>query len=159
MVFLGGFWCPIHVVRYANFDNLAYWQEQYNLLIALTLFLSWIKIFKYLSFNRTMTQMSQTLAQCANDILGYTVMFFIVFFSYAQLGYLVFGSNTFGYGNFDTLLGPVPTVFTGCLPPPQPPSTRRVTCPTWCPWQPPLATTLSNHPYQPPLSTTPARAA
>ena len=97
-----------------------------------------------------MTQMSQTLAQCANDILGYTVMFFIVFFSYAQLGYLVFGSNTFGYGNFDTLLGPVPTVFTGCLPPPQPPRTRRVTCPTWCPWQPPLATTLSNHPYQPP---------
>jgi hypothetical protein len=86
---------------YANFDNLAYWQEQYNLLIALTLFLSWIKIFKYLSFNRTMTQMSQTLSQCAHDILGYTVMFFIVFFSYAQLGYLVFGSNTFGFHTFE----------------------------------------------------------
>ena len=27
---------------------------------------------------------------------------------------------------------------------------HRGTCPTWCPWQPPLATTLSNHTYQPP---------
>ena len=90
-----------NVDEYANFDHLAYWQEQYNLLIALTLFLSWIKIFKYLSFNRTMTQMSQTLSQCAHDILGYTVMFFIVFFSYAQLGYLVFGSNTFGFHTFE----------------------------------------------------------
>lgn len=87
--------------EYADFETLAYWQEHYNILIAVTVFLSWIKVFKYLSFNRTMTQMTQTLSQCANDLLGYTVMFFIVFFSYAQLGYLVFGSSTFGFHTFE----------------------------------------------------------
>ena len=35
------------------------------------------------------------------------------------------------------------------------PHPRRVPCSTWCPWQPPLAATLNNHPYQPPLPTTP----
>lgn len=89
---------------YANFEHVAYWQTEFNFLIALTLFLSWIKAFKYLSFNRTMYQMSETLSKCAKDIMGYTVMFLIVFFAFAQLGYLVFSSNTFGFHTFgDTI--------------------------------------------------------
>jgi len=89
---------------YANFSHVAYWQIQFNFMVAITLFLSWIKIFKYMSFHKTMYQMSQTLSQCAQDILGYTVMFFIVFFAFAQLGYLVFSSNTFGFHTFaDTI--------------------------------------------------------
>lgn len=38
-----------------------------------------------------MTQLSSTLARCAKDILGFAVMFFLVFFAYAQLGYLLSG--------------------------------------------------------------------
>eukprot|EP00040_Diaphanoeca_grandis_P020192 m.107400 g.107400 ORF g.107400 m.107400 type:complete len:688 (+) comp27793_c1_seq1:310-2373(+) len=91
---------------YANFELVSVWQTSFNLLIALTLFLSWIKTFKYLSFNPTMYQMSQTLSQAAQDILGYTVMFLIVFFAFAQLGYLVFSSDTFGFHTFGD------TVFT-----------------------------------------------
>jgi hypothetical protein len=39
-----------------------------------------------------MTLLSRTLTACALDLLGYFVMFFIVFLAYAQFGYLVFGS-------------------------------------------------------------------
>ena len=48
---------------------------------------------KYLSFNKTMTQLSATLARSAKDIGGFSIMFFIFFFGYAQFGYLVFGTQ------------------------------------------------------------------
>jgi hypothetical protein len=38
-----------------------------------------------------MTQLSETLGKCAQDISGFAIMFFIIFFAYAQLGYLTFG--------------------------------------------------------------------
>lgn len=77
--------------QYNDFTFLCYWQYQFNVIISITLFLAWIKVFKYISFNKTMTQLSETLGKCARDISGFAIMFFIIFFAYAQLGYLTFG--------------------------------------------------------------------
>ncbi len=55
------------------------------------------KLFKYISFNKTMTQLSSTLSRCSKDLVGFMVMFAIVFFAYAQLGYLLFCINTPDY--------------------------------------------------------------
>ncbi|XP_051002583.1 polycystic kidney disease 2-like 1 protein [Acomys russatus] len=85
---------------YADFEFLAFWQTQYNNMNAVNLFFAWIKVFKYISFNRTMTQLSSTLARCAKDILGFAVMFFVVFFAYAQLGYLLFGTQVENFSSF-----------------------------------------------------------
>ncbi|XP_068597658.1 polycystin-2-like protein 1 [Brachionichthys hirsutus] len=85
---------------YADFEFLAFWQTQYNNMNAVNLFFAWIKVFKYISFNKTMTQLSSTLGRCAKDILGFAIMFFIVFFAYAQLGYLLFGSEVESFSTF-----------------------------------------------------------
>ncbi|KAJ8393244.1 hypothetical protein AAFF_G00063160 [Aldrovandia affinis] len=85
---------------YADFEFLAFWQTQYNNMNAINLFFAWIKVFKYISFNKTMTQLSSTLARCAKDILGFAIMFFIVFFAYAQLGYLLFGTEVESFSTF-----------------------------------------------------------
>ncbi|GAA6232563.1 polycystic kidney disease 2-like 1 protein [Lates japonicus] len=85
---------------YADFEFLAFWQTQYNNMNAVNLFFAWIKIFKYISFNKTMTQLSSTLGRCAKDILGFAIMFFIVFFAYAQLGYLLFGMEVESFSTF-----------------------------------------------------------
>uniref|UniRef100_A0A3B3CE36 Polycystic kidney disease 2-like 1 n=1 Tax=Oryzias melastigma TaxID=30732 RepID=A0A3B3CE36_ORYME len=85
---------------YADFEFLAFWQTQYNNMNAVNLFFAWIKIFKYISFNKTMTQLSTTLGRCAKDIMGFAVMFFIVFFAYAQLGYLLFGTQVDTFSTF-----------------------------------------------------------
>ena len=77
--------------QYNDFTFLCYWQYQFNIIISITIFLAWIKVFKYISFNKTMTQLSETLSKCARDISGFAIMFFIIFFAYAQLGYLTFG--------------------------------------------------------------------
>ncbi|KAJ8014337.1 hypothetical protein DPEC_G00039190 [Dallia pectoralis] len=85
---------------YADFGFLAFWQTQYNNMNAVNLFFAWIKIFKYISFNKTMTQLSSTLGRCAKDIMGFAIMFFIVFFAYAQLGYLLFGTQVQSFSTF-----------------------------------------------------------
>ncbi|XP_074532307.1 polycystin-2-like protein 1 [Halichoeres trimaculatus] len=85
---------------YADFEFLAFWQTQCNNMNAVNLFFAWIKVFKYISFNKTMTQLSSTLGRCAKDILGFAIMFFIVFFAYAQLGYLLFGTEVESFSTF-----------------------------------------------------------
>ncbi|XP_055953572.1 polycystin-2-like [Argiope bruennichi] len=86
--------------NYPNFEFLGYWQTQFNNLVALTVFLAWIKIFKYISFNKTMTQLSSTLSRCSKDVAGFGIMFFIVFFAFAQLGYLLFGTVVRDFSTF-----------------------------------------------------------
>ncbi|XP_015979751.2 polycystic kidney disease 2-like 1 protein isoform X3 [Rousettus aegyptiacus] len=94
----------IHRLHYLssiwNILDLVVILTQYNNMNAVNLFFAWIKIFKYISFNKTMTQLSSTLARCAKDILGFAVMFFIVFFAYAQLGYLLFGTQVENFSTF-----------------------------------------------------------
>nr|AKN21730.1 PKD2-4 [Schmidtea mediterranea] len=76
-----------------NFESLTFWQLQFDNLIAITLFLAWVKVFKYISFNKTMTQLSATLSRCSKDLAGFAIMFFIIFIAFAQLGYLIFGAQ------------------------------------------------------------------
>lgn len=85
---------------FPDFEFLGFWQTQYNNAVALAVFFAWIKIFKYISFNKTMTQLSSTLSKCAKDVAGFAVMFFIVFFAFAQLGYLLFGTQVEGFRDF-----------------------------------------------------------
>ncbi|NXO50278.1 PK2L2 protein, partial [Aramus guarauna] len=89
---------------YPDFYFLAFWQVLYNNMIAVNIFFAWIKIFKYVSFNKTMTQLSSTLSRCAKDIIGFAIMFFIIFFAYAQLGYLVFGSQVEEFSSFQNCI-------------------------------------------------------
>nr|KAF6448369.1 polycystin 2 like 2, transient receptor potential cation channel [Rousettus aegyptiacus] len=86
--------------KYSDFYFLAYWHVYYNNIIAITIFFAWIKIFKFISFNKTMSQLSSTLSRCMKDIVGFAVMFFIIFFAYAQLGFLVFGSQVDDFSTF-----------------------------------------------------------
>jgi hypothetical protein len=85
--------------QFVDFSDLAYAQNMFNQAIAITAFLSWVKFFKYISFNRTMSQLSSTLGRCAKDIVGFMVMFAIIFGAYTQLGFLLFGSTINDYSS------------------------------------------------------------
>lgn len=59
--------------QYANFEYLAKWQLHYNNLIATVLFFIYIKLFKYLSFNKTMGQLNNTLKKVHYKNLHYKI--------------------------------------------------------------------------------------
>ncbi|CAJ0937752.1 unnamed protein product, partial [Mesorhabditis belari] len=84
----------------ASLDDVVTANNNYSNFLAVLLFFSWMKIFKYISFNKTMSQLSATLSRSAKDIGGFAVMFFIFFFAYAQFGYLCFGTQIQDYSTF-----------------------------------------------------------
>ncbi|MEQ2164473.1 hypothetical protein GOODEAATRI_006992 [Goodea atripinnis] len=57
-------------------------------------------LFKFISFNKTMNQLSTTMSRCTKDLVGFAIMFFIIFLAYAQLAYLVFGTQVDDFSTF-----------------------------------------------------------
>ncbi|XP_077102279.1 polycystin-2 isoform X2 [Siphateles boraxobius] len=89
---------------YPNFEPLARLQVHFNNLAAIIVFLSWVKLFKFINFNKTMNQLSTTMSRCAKDLMGFAIMFFIVFLAYAQLAYLVFGTQVNDFSTFQACI-------------------------------------------------------
>ncbi|OAF70046.1 Polycystin-2 [Intoshia linei] len=90
-----------------NFNDLSwlsYWQTLFDKMIAITAFVSWIKIFKYVGFNRTLSYLSKTISNSSTDLVGFAIMFFIVFLAFAQLGYLLFGSEIKDFRNYESCI-------------------------------------------------------
>ena len=48
--------------QFADFTQLGYLTTQYNNVTAIAVFLAWIKLFKYLSFNKTMKQLVTSMS-------------------------------------------------------------------------------------------------
>ena len=65
---------PDHLLRnekeFPNFSRLVAYQVKINNIMAILVFLAWIKLFKYISFNKTMLQLQNTLSSCAGDVAG-----------------------------------------------------------------------------------------
>ncbi|CAN9510293.1 unnamed protein product [Ophioblennius macclurei] len=83
-----------------SFEPLANLQIQFNNMAAAIVFFSWVKLFKFINFNKTMNQLSSTMSRCAKDLVGFAIMFFIIFLAYAQLAYLVFGTQVNDFSTF-----------------------------------------------------------
>ncbi|KAF7255372.1 hypothetical protein EG68_08195 [Paragonimus skrjabini miyazakii] len=85
---------------YPHFDRLSYWYGHFIRAIALCVFLVVIKIFKYINFDQSLGQLTKTLSVAAFDLIGFMVMFCIIFFAFGQFGYLAFGAGTDGFRSF-----------------------------------------------------------
>lgn len=89
-----------HHTAHPSFEALANLQVQYNNVAAIIVFFSWVKLFKFININKTMSQLSTTMSRCAKDLVGFAIMFFIIFLAYAQLAYLVFGTHVDDFSTF-----------------------------------------------------------
>ncbi|KAJ8962227.1 hypothetical protein NQ318_018199 [Aromia moschata] len=90
--------------QYGNIEYFAYIKTEANNIFVVTLFVAYVKVFKFLNFNRTMGQLNNTLRKSAMDILGFSLMFFIIYFAFAEVGYLLFGSQVEHYSSFGTAM-------------------------------------------------------
>uniref|UniRef100_A0A336LV54 CSON005454 protein n=1 Tax=Culicoides sonorensis TaxID=179676 RepID=A0A336LV54_CULSO len=88
--------------EFVNFEIFVQRQKQFKNCVGVCLFLAWIKSLKYLSFNKTMMQFSTTVSRCFKDLLGFGLMFSIVFIAYAQLGYIAFGNELEDFHTFSS---------------------------------------------------------
>ncbi|KDR20220.1 polycystin-2-like [Zootermopsis nevadensis] len=79
--------------KFTDFDSIGLYQVTYNTTTAVLACLTLFKVFKYTRFYDTMSQFSMTLARCSTEIAAFLCMFLIIFIIFAQLGYLLFGSQ------------------------------------------------------------------
>lgn len=86
--------------KFINFDAMSFMQILFLDTLGVLTFLIWIRTLKYVSFNKTMIQFGKTLKNCAKDIAGFGFMFLIVFVAYAQLGFILFGSQISDFRSF-----------------------------------------------------------
>lgn len=63
----------------------------FNQFSAVIVFLSWIKVFKFISINKALEQLGGTVKYAFKDLMYFFIVFFIVFVAYAALGNLLFG--------------------------------------------------------------------
>jgi Polycystin cation channel len=89
-----------HPKEFINFDVISFWQFMFVDALGISTFLIWIRMLKYIKFNKTMVQFGKTLAKCAKDLLGFGFMFLIVFVAYAQLGFVLFGTDISDFRSF-----------------------------------------------------------
>ncbi|KAH9278603.1 Polycystin-2 [Echinococcus granulosus] len=86
---------------YPEFVHIAHMALQYKRLLALLVFFSLIQIFKFISFSETMGQLTATINYALYDMIGFTVMFGIIFAAFVQAGTLMFGSTSSEFKSFD----------------------------------------------------------
>ncbi|XP_053953102.1 polycystic kidney disease 2-like 1 protein [Anastrepha ludens] len=81
-------------------DTFCFWNLMYRDMMAICAFLVCIKTFKFISFHSTVRHFYVTVSSCFRDLLGFGVMFIIVFLAYAELGLLLFGNEHNDFRNF-----------------------------------------------------------
>ncbi|XP_053961010.1 polycystic kidney disease 2-like 1 protein [Anastrepha ludens] len=79
--------------EYHSLDILCWLNKHYMNVMAVLTFLVWVKMFAFFSFNKVAVQLNMTFAKCYKDLLGFLVVFFVLFLSYAVLGMLLFGND------------------------------------------------------------------
>lgn len=89
---------------FTDFSDLAGWSKIFQNCAGVSIFLGLIKIFKYISFNKTMAILSGTLTHSLPDLGAFTIMFFIQFFSFAQFAYLIFGTHMDRYSTLTSCI-------------------------------------------------------
>ena len=68
--------------------------EYYGILMGLILFVAMVKMIKLLRFNNRFSQLILTLRHCWDDLSGFLVIFFLVFFSFVQVRFSQKGSKS-----------------------------------------------------------------
>ncbi|XP_041364412.1 polycystin-1-like [Gigantopelta aegis] len=89
---------------FTSFDRPSHLHEVLCDLHAWLLFLIFIKIVRQLRFIKCFHVYDKTLANAVGKLLGCTLIFVIMICSYAQLGYLIYGSTIRDFASFHTAI-------------------------------------------------------
>ena len=98
---------------FVSFHYTAFLDEWLKCIIGVIVFLSFLKLFRLLRFNRRMSLLQQVLKRCFTQLISFLFMFSLAFLAFALLACLVFGQAMEGFGTFlascaslmDTILG------------------------------------------------------
>jgi len=62
--------------------------------------LNGLQLFKYFEFTQSMSIVSITINRSTTDLVGFTLMFFVVFLAFAQLSFIIYGTYMQDFSTF-----------------------------------------------------------
>ncbi|KAK3717311.1 hypothetical protein QZH41_002311 [Actinostola sp. cb2023] len=86
---------------FTNFHYISAWQVVFENVMALTVFVAFLKMIKLVGFNKRIYLLAHTLKHAAKDIMNYFLIFTVVFLAFSQLYYFMLGNE---YHSFSTLI-------------------------------------------------------
>lgn len=89
-----------HGNGYVKLQYVSTIDEIFGYLMAFTMFVGILKFIKLLRFNKRMSILYSTLAQCSKDLKSFSIVFCIVFFAFVQMFYLLFGLTMKEFSSF-----------------------------------------------------------
>ncbi|XP_078692132.1 polycystin family receptor for egg jelly-like [Branchiostoma floridae x Branchiostoma belcheri] len=89
---------------FVNFQSAAWWNDVYSYVLACLVFASIAKFLTLLRFNGRMAMLSYVIRRATNELVHFTVMFFVIFLAHCQVTYLLLGTTLAGFGTFQASL-------------------------------------------------------
>ncbi|XP_066291033.1 polycystin-1-like protein 2 [Branchiostoma lanceolatum] len=89
---------------FVNFQSAAWWNDIYSHVLACLVFASIVKFLTLLRFNGRMAMLTYVIRRATNELVHFTVIFFVIFLAYCQVTYLLLGTTLAGFGTFQASL-------------------------------------------------------
>lgn len=99
--------------RFVHFDSVVFVDNILANLIAFLVFLSWLRVTRFLKFNRRLSFLQETLGKMAKPLATYSVVFLTVFSAYVHSGYLLFSRELKTFNNFESTFTSLCSLFMG----------------------------------------------
>ncbi|XP_025102839.1 polycystic kidney disease protein 1-like 2 isoform X2 [Pomacea canaliculata] len=75
---------------YVDFYQAAFWDALYGYMLAAAVFITTLRLLRVLGYNKRLTAIGTVLSMSGRDLLGFSVVFLVVFVAYMSAGYLMF---------------------------------------------------------------------
>lgn len=83
--------------RFINYGHIVVWDTVFNVLLAVLVFLSTLKILKILGYNKRFTEITAVISRAGRELLTFGALLITLFFAFVSFAYLLFGSKLVGY--------------------------------------------------------------
>lgn len=99
--------------RFINYGHIVMWDNVFNVLFAIVLFVSTIQILKILGYNKRFTEVIAVLTKAGRDLFAFGIVFVIIFVAFVLCAYLLFGSKLEAYKSIYDTCGTLANTFIG----------------------------------------------
>lgn len=83
-----------------SFQTVVIWNEAENVALAVAIFIATLKLLRMIRFNPHVIMLLKSFRVSRELLVSYSVLFVVIFISYAQLGRVVLGNNMYRYSTF-----------------------------------------------------------
>jgi hypothetical protein len=99
--------------NFINFFHIVVWDMVFNIIMSILVFIATLRILRILGYNQKLTEIITVVTNAAKEIMGFGVVFGLVFVGYVIFGYLVFGRTLYEYRSIFTSWGTLTNALIG----------------------------------------------